>query len=120
MGIQPALSLPPAPPARRQVVFAVHPPGETLHLASLGVPAVPGTRAAPVLSALIGGLRLPYLLVTGVGWQDWLHNAPVQVGRAGALVPGWGGRTVAQLVEAAGACCGPAFNRSLGNWPSPP
>lgn len=67
----------------------MHPPGETLHLTSLGGTALPGAGAGPVLSTLVGGLRLPYLLVTGIGWQDWLHNAPVQVGRQQQPAGGW-------------------------------
>ena len=63
-----------------KVVFAMHPPGEHLHLASLANAtvgaAVPAWR---LLLTLANGMRLPYMILTGLGWGTFAFNIPLQV-----------------------------------------
>lgn len=67
------------PPLRCQV-FAMHPPGEHLHLEMLSALPPGGAPTLPrLLWLLAAGARLPYMLVTGLGWQDVMYNIPIQV-----------------------------------------
>lgn len=66
------------------MVYAVHPPGEGLHLASLKQ-APASASVAGVLLTLAQGQRLFYMLCTGIGWRDLAYNLPVGV-RALALL----------------------------------
>lgn len=63
-----------------KVVFAMHPPGEHLHLAALASEtvgaAVPAWR---LLLTLANGMRLPYMVLTGLGWGTFAFNIPLQV-----------------------------------------
>lgn len=56
-----------------------------LHLVALASAPAGSIADAPwhVLAQLASGMRLPYLLVTGLGWQDFMYNAPVQVSAEG-------------------------------------
>ncbi|EFN53589.1 expressed protein [Chlorella variabilis] len=75
-----------------KVVFAVHPPGEGLHLVQMARrgQALGGGAAAPglvgVLWELANGLRLPYMLVTGLGWCDFFFTIPVQLALVGRAI----------------------------------
>ncbi|KAL4424235.1 hypothetical protein ABPG75_001536 [Micractinium tetrahymenae] len=78
-----------------KTVFAMHPPGEHLHLETLAALPTGGAGAAgaphsPTLPRLLwlmaSGAHLPYMLVTGLGWQDVLYNVPIQLALVGRSV----------------------------------
>jgi hypothetical protein len=56
---------------------ALFPPAQTLHLQEAASRGSAATLAA--LWELANGMRLPYIMLTGLGWQDLLYNVPVQV-----------------------------------------
>ncbi|KAL4853153.1 hypothetical protein ACK3TF_005846 [Chlorella vulgaris] len=67
-----------------KIVFAVHPPGEGLHVLRMSgtrqeAPAGGVAATLAALWELANGMRLPYIMLTGLGWQDLLHNMPVQL-----------------------------------------
>ncbi len=56
---------------------APFPPAHSLHLQDAASGGTAATLAA--LWELANGMRLPYIMLTGLGWQDLLYNVPVQV-----------------------------------------
>lgn len=127
----------PQPRLHTQTVFAMHPPGEHLHLESLAHATADATLPAwRLLLTLANGMRLPYMVVTGCGWATFAFNIPMQVGDTGpaAWLVGQGASTMLCMHgirskacralacgEGAGALCAlqSATNRTSAHRPRP-